>query len=174
MKGRTLAAAATLLTVGASSGLLCSLAITGMIGLPALAGEGGKTSFIDKDFEIALKKHFEKKFFDRINAADDQRDKISALLTARMEESRPLREEMRSDALELTKLVAADTSDSNITEKAHNLRDKRDKLMEQRLQTLLKVRAVLTPDQRKQICDRISNVISGNVSPRAFLRGEPG
>ncbi len=162
---------ATLAALVAISGGISTFNGTGLLELPALAGEN-KTSLIDKDFEVALKKHFEKRFFDRINATDEQREKISNLLTSRMDETRPLRESMRLEGQQFVKLLAADTSDTVITEKAHSLREQRDKLMEARLDTLLKVRTLLTPEQRQQICARLSSFISGEVSPRAFLKDE--
>ncbi|HEY9756614.1 MAG TPA: Spy/CpxP family protein refolding chaperone [Oculatellaceae cyanobacterium] len=151
------------ITTGAGTFFCCAKA------LPAFA-EDTKAQFIDKDFEMALKKHFERRFFDRINASDEQREKISALLSARLEATRPLREELRAGALELTELMGADTPDTTLTEKAHNLRDKRDKLADERLQTILKVRALLTAEQRKQISNRIADALSGGSNSLILRR----
>ncbi len=167
MKQRNLALlGALILGLGVTSGVICSRAI------PAWAGEEAGGCLVDKDFELALKKHFEKRFFERIKATDEQKEKISSLIDARMEEAKPLREDLRAGALEFTQLLGSDTSDTTIVDKAHSLREKRDKLMEERLQTLLKVRAILSAEQRKVVSDRLSSIISGKISLRALFRGE--
>jgi Spy/CpxP family protein refolding chaperone len=158
-----LAVTAVGISVGAAAFFFCARA------LPALADDN-KSPFVDKDFEVALANHIEKRFFARINATDDQREKISAVVSARMEVTRPLREDLRSGALELTEMMGADTSDATLMEKAHNLRDKRDRLAEERLQTILKVRALLTPDQRKQVCNRIADAITNGLGGQLMKR----
>jgi len=45
-----------------------------------------------------------------------------------------------------------------------------EKLMDDRLNTALKVRGNLTPEQLKAVSDRITDILNGNFRPR-LLRG---
>ena len=127
---------------------------------------GAKAPFVDKEFEQALRKHFQKRFFNFIDASDSQREQITALLEERMETCRPQREKLKSEAIQLPEMMAGDASDEQVRNKLHELRDVRDKLMDERMTTALKVRTLLKPEQRKAVSDKIVALLSGNGRAR--------
>jgi Spy/CpxP family protein refolding chaperone len=141
---------------------------TGLATFPVWAGDGvGSTApFIDKEFELALRKHFEKKFFNFIDATDSQREQITSLLDERIEICRPQREKLKNEAIELSQMMAGDASDEQIKNKLHEVRDVRDKLMDERMTTALKVRTLLKPEQRKAVSDKIVALLSGDGKAR--------
>jgi Spy/CpxP family protein refolding chaperone len=122
----------------------------------------GASSLIDKDFELSVRKFISKRFYNRVDATDEQRAKLDSIWNNTMETTRPEREALRHGFLELSNLMASDdATDEQITQKAHELRAMHEKVMDQRLNSLLQARKVLTKEQRKQINDRITHVISG-------------
>lgn len=73
-----------------------------------------------------------------------------------------MREQLRQGYLELSEMLAKeDATDEQLTAKAHEVRGLRDKVMDERINSVLEARAVLTPAQRRQISDKISGLISG-------------
>ena len=127
----------------------------------------GATALIDKDFEVALRKFVSKRFYNRIDATDEQRKQIDAIWTNTMETTRPEREELRQGMLGLSNLMASDeATDEQITQKAHELRALHEKVQDQRLDSLLKARKLLTKEQRSQINERITQLITGGLKPR--------
>lgn len=144
-----------------------ALLIPAGIWMAQVADAAPPSSLIDKDFEVALRKFISKRFYNRIDASDDQRQKLDSIWTGTMETTRPAREELRQGALQLSALMASDeASDEQITQKAHELRALHEKVMDQRLDSLLKARKVLNKDQRQQIHDRISQLITGGLKPK--------
>jgi Spy/CpxP family protein refolding chaperone len=147
-----------------------SLALMAPVGLclaQASFAAPGASTLIDKDFEVALRKFISKRFYNRIDATDDQRAKLEAIWTNTMESTRPERENLRHSALELSSLMASDdATDEQITQKAHELRAMHEKVQDQRLSSLLQARKVLNKEQREQINQRISQLITGGLKPR--------
>ncbi|MBI2810238.1 MAG: Spy/CpxP family protein refolding chaperone [Candidatus Melainabacteria bacterium] len=135
---------------------------------PVWAGDNAAATapFIDKEFEVALRKHFQKRFFNFIDATDTQREQITSLLDERMEACRPQREKLKNEAIQLSEMMAGDASDEQVRNKLHELREVRDKLMDERMTTALKVRTMLKPEQRKAVSDKIVSLISGNGRAR--------
>ena len=134
---------------------------------PASAGNGSTAQLIDKQFEECLIKHFQTRFFNRIDASPDQRQKLSAIIARRCQETRPLRERLAQGCLELNEMLAGeDASEEQLTAKAHEVRDLRNQVMDERLKSMLEARAVLTPGQRKQIAQRVSGLITGDWKHR--------
>ncbi len=155
--------------IATAMALTSTLAVfTLMATYPAWAGDSvqATTPFIDKEFEAALRKHFQKKFFNFIDASDSQREQITALLDERMEACRPQREKLKSEAIQLSELMAGDASEEQIRNKLHELREVRDKLMDERMTTALKVRTLLKPEQRKAVSDKMVALLSGNGKAR--------
>ncbi len=137
---------------------------------PVLAGNTNTAPIIDADFENALRKHFQKRFFNLIDATSEQQANISKLLQERQEQTRPQREQMRQGLVELSQLMASDAAtDDQIRDKVAKLKEMRSHIQDERLETVLKVRAQLTPEQRKTISDKISGIITGNIRPRRVI-----
>lgn len=160
MKGKPLIATAI--------GLTSMLAFTLMAIYPVWADDnvGAKAPFVDKEFEGALRKHFQKRFFNFIDATDVQREQITALLDERVEVCRPQREKLKNEAIQLSEMMAGDASDAQVRSKLHELREVRDKLMDERMTTALKVRTMLKPEQRKAVSDKIVALLSGDGRAR--------
>ncbi|HEY9870537.1 MAG TPA: periplasmic heavy metal sensor [Candidatus Obscuribacterales bacterium] len=135
---------------------------------PAEAGNATTaTKLIDRPFEECLIKHFQARFFNRIDATAEQRQKLSDIFARRAEETRPFREQLRQGMLELSDMMARDdVSDEQLTAKAHEVRQLRERVADERLKSVLAVRAVLTPAQRQQISGTISGLISGQWKRR--------
>lgn len=147
--------------------------IAAMLVVPAIAGLAQAAfagplagSLIDKDFETALRKFATKRFFNRIDATDEQRTKISTLMDKTMEDTRPDREQVRQGLLNLSDLMASkDATDDQIKAKVGEVKALRQKIQDRRLTTVLEVRKILTQDQRQKIHDRVQDLISGNAKP---------
>jgi Spy/CpxP family protein refolding chaperone len=140
--------------------------LAGVLAQESIAAPGS-AGLIDKDFEVALRRFISKRFYNRIDATAEQRQKLDTIWTSTMEATRPQREEVRQEALQLSSLVASDeATDEQITEKAHQLRAAHQKVMDERLNSLLKARKVLTKEQRQQINERLTQLISGGLKPK--------
>jgi Spy/CpxP family protein refolding chaperone len=147
-----------------------SLALLAPVGLclaQASFAAPGAGTLIDKDFEVALRKFISKRFYNRIDATDEQRAKLESIWTGTMESTRPERENLRQGALGLSNLMATDeATDEQITQKAHELRAMHEKIQDERLSALLQARKILTKEQREQINQRITQLITGGLKPR--------
>jgi len=150
------------LTMGAAA-LISTLILGGAVYVPAAeAGKAAGETLIDGDFEEAMLKHFEKRFFNKIDATEEQRTKLSDIFLKQMQGTRAQREAIRHKLLDLTDLIGAEGStDDQIKAKISELREMREKLMDGRIDCALRVRAVLTPEQRKSIADRLASCLSG-------------
>lgn len=147
-----------------------SMALMAPVGIwfaQASAAAPAGVTLIDKDFEQAVRKFISKRVYNRIDATDAQREQLDKIWINTMESTRPDREQVRQDALQLSNLMASDdATDEQITEKAHEIRALHQKVMDQRLDSLLKARKVLTKEQRSKINERITELITGGFKPR--------
>lgn len=131
------------------------------VGAEAANGEGAG-NLIDKDFQLAIRKHIERRFFNLIDASDSQRQSIDKLVAAQADQSYPMREKLREGLVQLNNMAAKDdVTDSQITDKVHELRALHEEIMDGRLSTMLKIRQQLSLDQRKAVADRINDLLSG-------------
>lgn len=166
--------------IGKARLVALSLAIMAPIGLciaqaSLAAPNAGAGSLIDKDFEVALRKFISKRFYNRIDATDEQRAKLDSIWMGTMEATRPQREQLRQGALELSNLIAGDeATDEQIMQKVQQLRALHEKVMDQRIDSLLQARKVLTAEQRAVINERITQLITGGARPRrlGFMMNE--
>lgn len=132
----------------------------------ALAGqiclaEPAQRVHVDQDFEAALGKFVVKRFCKRVNATEEQRQKLQTLLAETQSATRPMRQDLRQGLVDLSGLMAKeDITDEQIVTKAHELRALFEKINDSRLNSILKVRAILTPDQRQQMHKRLLDVIT--------------
>jgi Spy/CpxP family protein refolding chaperone len=135
-----------------------------------VAGAKSEDPLIDQSFEESMLKHFEKRFFNRIDATDTQRGKLSSILENRLTATRPMREKLRQEVLVLTDLMDKDdATDAQISQQVAVVKGIRDQLADGRLTTALKVRAELTPAQRHQVSDRIRGFVSGDFKPHRMI-----
>jgi Spy/CpxP family protein refolding chaperone len=151
------------------SGLVCLSAGLSSRMLVAQASNESSDAQVDSQFQDLVRKHFETRFFNKIAASEDQREKLSALLDKSFVETRPLREESRQDRLDLNKLLADDkVSDEQVLDKANEVKSIREKLMDERMETALAVRKILTPDQRRKVSDAIAERLTSSSSKGFF------
>lgn len=148
---------------------LVGLLLVSAVSLPLLqvAFAAPSTSpLIDKEFDGALGKFLAKKFCKRIDASDEQTEKITKIVAATREETRPMREELRQGLIQLSTMVARDdATDEQIKAKAMELRSMHEKVMDVRLESALKARHVLNHDQLEKINKRLTNLLSGDFTP---------
>ncbi len=136
--------------------------------LPAWAGKSVSQALIDPELEQALSSHFKKRFFNLIDASEDQKSQLSSLLSKQLDDARPIRTQIRENLLDLSDLMASDSaSDEAITKKVQEIRDLREQIQDKRLSTVLKARAVLTKEQRQIVSNRVKGFLTGN--PRLGL-----
>jgi Spy/CpxP family protein refolding chaperone len=135
---------------------------------PALAGPLNSDSLVDPEWETAVRKHVEKRFFNLIDATESQKSQLDDLFKQRVEGNRQNREQVKKGAVEVAQLMADDSaSDEQIRNKVQEIRKLREQLMDSRLDTALKVRAILTKEQRKIVSNKVIGFITGNQ--RHFL-----
>lgn len=138
---------------------------------PAWAGKALSAALIDPDLEQALKKHFEKRFFNLIDASEDQKTKLDGLITKQIDSARPLRQQVRENVIDLADMMAdSSVSDDAIRKKVDEIQTIRDQIHEKRVNTFLEARAVLTADQKKIVATRLKGFLTGN--PGLGLRSD--
>lgn len=137
------------------------------IATPSQAGTPGSAPLVDKEFEGALRKFISKRFFNRINATEEQREKLSKIMADTQEATGPSREEMRQCLVDLNAMMAdTKNTDDQIKAKVKELRALHEKVQDQRLASVLEARKVLNPEQRQQIQTRINELLTGGLKPR--------
>lgn len=142
----------------------------GIVAMPALAGPLNSDSLVDTEFAEAVRKHVQKRFFNLIEATEQQRQELDDIFKARMDVSSKTRGEMKKGILEITKLMESDTAtDVQIKAKYSELKALKESLADGRLDTALKVRGILTKEQRKIVADKVTGFITGG-NKRLLLR----
>lgn len=138
--------------------------------VPAWAGKGMTQALIDPELETALANRFKRRFFNLIDASDDQKTKLSSLISRQLDDARPLRAQIREDLMDLSDLMENEnTSDEAIKKKVGEIRDLREQIQDKRLNTVLEARALLNKEQKKIVSNRIKGLLTDN--PRlGFLR----
>lgn len=144
-------------------GALTIAGLTASQFVPAWADKTVARALVDPELEIALSNHCKKRFFNLIDATEEQQNLLSGILTKQLEEARPLRAQIREDLLDLSDLMADENStDSVIKSKVEEIRDLREQIQEKRLNSILKARAVLTAEQKRTVAQRVKGFLSGN------------
>lgn len=159
----------------ASKGNIClALAAVGVVlstaFMPVTAKPLNSDGLVDPEWESAVRKHVEKRFFNLIDATDSQKVKLDELFEQRCEANRSIREKIKLSAFELANLLGSESAtDDQIRTKAEEVRALRSKLSDARLETAIKVRSLLSSEQRKVVSDKIAGFISTNQK-RGLLR----
>lgn len=131
--------------------------------LPAWADKTVARALVDPELEIALSNHFKKRFFNLIEATDDQQNKLSSILTKQLEDARPLRAQIKEDLLDLSDLMADESStDEVIKKKVSEIKELREQIQDKRLNSILSARAILTADQKRIVSQRMKGFLTGN------------
>lgn len=131
--------------------------------VPAWADKTMAKALIDPELEIALANQFKKRFFNLIEASDDQQSKLSGLLSKQLDDARPIRAQIRERLLDLSDLMADESAtDDAITKKVQEIQDLRGQIQDKRLNTVLQARALLTKEQKDVVSRRIKGILTGN------------
>ena len=128
--------------------------IAGAEGAEGAPGQG------DPEFRQALIKHMQKRFFKRIGATEEQKEKIGALIDKKVEANQGKREELRKGLESFATLISSPgTNEQAIRDKALALRKLRESLMDDRLETMLSIRALLDDEQKAKLGKRIKAIL---------------
>ncbi|CAN5212943.1 hypothetical protein BH11CYA1_BH11CYA1_35610 [soil metagenome] len=117
----------------------------------------GQISGADPEFQQAVVKHVLKRFFNRIDASDSQKNDISELINGKVKSNQAKREALKAGMKDFLSSAAtldnSASSDSTLRAKAKELRVMHEELMDDRLESFLKVRALLTGEQKEKLHD---------------------
>ncbi len=109
----------------------------------------------DPEFQEAIVKHIIKRFCTRIDATAAQKKEITALVEKRREANSSERAALRAGLKDFMhaagSLENSPESDKSLRDKAASLRVMHEKLMDDRLETFLKIRAMLTSEQKENL-----------------------
>lgn len=109
----------------------------------------------DPEFEEAVVKHILKRFFNRIDASDSQRKEISELVKNKRTANQAKRETLKAGVKDFlsaaTSLDNSDSSDATLRSKAKELRAMHEDLMDDRLESFLKIRSLLSSEQKEKL-----------------------
>jgi Spy/CpxP family protein refolding chaperone len=112
-------------------------------------------SGVDPEFEEAVVKHALKRFFNRIDASDSQEREISELVNSKRKANQAKREALKAGMKDFVSAAAnldnSDSSSATLRTKAKELRALREELMDDRLESFLKVRALLSSEQKEKL-----------------------
>lgn len=122
----------------------------------------------DPQLREALKNHFINKFFNLIDATESQKKELNSLFDEQCQFATPIREKMRSRGLKIADMIADDSvSDQALLTEADELKAMREEIAARRRNTMIKVRSILTKEQKELIANRIKARLTGN--PRLGL-----
>ncbi len=91
---------------------------------------------------------------DKLDLDDDTRASVRALIDARRERTRDARKELKDAHTQMHKMLQADQPDeTEVLAQVERIGAFRTALHKQRMQTLLRVRALLSPEQRSTLLE---------------------
>ena len=123
---------------------------------------------MEPELRQALKNHFQNKFFRLIDASQDQKEKISTLVDEQLDYATPIRQKMRANGFKLADMIADQSvSDEALSEEIDKVHALKDQIAAKRRKTLMKIRSLLSKEQKEIVAARIKARLSGN--PRVGL-----
>lgn len=109
----------------------------------------------------AMRSFLIKRFYRRIEASDEQKKAISAVLDQQWTSAAPARKQMRQELLTLAGLMSSsNSSDDDISKQFNKIKDLRSQMIDQRFNSALKVRHLLKPEQREKIASCLTGVLN--------------
>ena len=149
------------LGIGIGIALVSALALA----LPAWAGPGGRRGAGPAQFE---------RMIERLDLDEATLERVDAVLDASRGEGRKLRRQMRAASKEMRKLLKQDSpSEEAVLSQAEKLGELRTQAQKHRLSTMLKVRAVLSPEQREKLRKHMRSMRPGHGKGSRW-HGGPG
>ena len=94
-----------------------------------------------------------KQIFQKLNLSTEQQERIKAIREESKQSNSSLRQEMRQAREEMGKLMASDTNDDELKQQHEKIQTLKQQLGTQRFETMLKIRQVLTPEQRTEMAE---------------------
>ncbi len=139
--------------------LAAALSVTACASLGALAEDGADATEAleqaDPEFQEAIVKHIIKRFCARIDATSEQKKEITELITkkraANSDKRAALKASLKDFMQSAASLSNSPESDKTLREKAQSLRVAHEALMDDRLETFLKIRSMLTAEQKEKM-----------------------
>jgi len=144
-----------LIAVALTLTLAAGLGLTAQAGEPEAISDSKANIEVDPEFADAVVNHLLKRFFNKIDATERQRSEITNLVVskrvANAAKRKALKTEMKDFMQSTAELDNSSQSDKTLREKAHTLRAMYEELMDDRLETFLKIRTMLTAEQKKTL-----------------------
>ena len=137
---------------------------------PAFAEKAGllEGATVSPELRTALKNHILNRFFKLIDATEEQKSSIDGLVNEQMEYANPIREKMRASGLKIADMVADESvSDSELLNEIEKVNGLKDQIAEKRRKNILKIRSLLTKEQKEVVSLKIKSMLTGN--PRLGL-----
>ena len=94
-----------------------------------------------------------KKILEQLNLTPEQSQKIDAIHEQFHSDKESLFEEMRTNHQEMRSLFASDASSQELRKQHQKIQDLHQQLGNNRFETMLQVREILTPEQRSQLAE---------------------
>ncbi len=94
-----------------------------------------------------------KQIFQQLDLSTEQQERIKAIRQESKQNNSSLRQEMKQAQEKMRKLMVSDTSDSELRKQHEQIQSLKQKLGNQRFETMLKIRQVLTPEQRTKMAE---------------------
>jgi len=119
----------------------------------------------DASFDVGdcIRKIVRHRFLELIDASDEQRAKVSELLASHEQKTRAIRQEVRKEATTLLDQFAdSQTTDQQMIDRCMQLRARKQEWMDENIKTMLKVRAVMNPEQRRALVNFVMGLLTGN------------
>lgn len=128
--------------------LISTIMLASFLGLPQAQaqGPGGPGMGMGPDDDGPPMRMLE-----RLNLSDDQRSQIQTLRETNQSEMKAGREAIRAAHAELRTLMQGEASESDLRTAHAKVQDLMQKQGNERFEQMLKIRAILTPEQRKEL-----------------------
>ena len=94
-----------------------------------------------------------KKVLEQLNLTPEQSQQIEAIHERFHSDNETLYQEMRTNHQQLRSLLASDASEEQLRQQHQNIQGLRQQLGNNRFETMLQVREILTPEQRTQMAE---------------------
>ncbi len=111
--------------------------------------------------------------FEQLNLSQDQMQKMQQIRERYKNQMQQQQQALRQAEEEFAKLMASTASQDQLREKHRQVQGLRDKLGEWRFESLLEMREVLTPDQRRQMAELMQQRRQNMRNPPGNRMGPP-
>lgn len=107
-----------------------------------------------------------------LNLSAEQKEKIKKIREENRDQMKKMREKMHAKMQEFRSKMASDASDGDIKEAHEEMQEMHEDMAEARLEKMLKVRAVLTPEQRKKFMALQEKKMKHMMGKHGKMRGK--